>query len=112
MLAFSIHYEVPITFALHVYPSRPTCVNANINFRLSEDGISLTGSIFVFPIEVEHLPTRVFYPHEVFLTSNDRATFSITSVKGKCFIMRPADFCLGMSPLYIPCNSSLIVTFL
>lgn len=59
--------------------------------------MSVTGSIFVFPTEVEHLPTRVFYPREVFLTNNDRATFSITSVKGKCVVMRPADFCIGTS---------------
>lgn len=65
----------------------------------------MTGSIFVFPIEVEHLPTRVFFPREVFLTSNDRATFPISSIKTKVMIMRPADYFIGMH-LHIPLGLS------
>ncbi|KAL5967885.1 Protein polybromo-1 [Taenia solium] len=68
--------------------------------NINEEGVSVTGSIFVFPTEVEHLPTRVFYPREVFLTNNDRATFSIISVKGKCVVMRPADFCIARPTSY------------
>lgn len=68
--------------------------------NVNEAGVSVTGSIFVFPAEVEHLPTRVFYPREVFLTNNDRATFSITSVKGKCVVMRPADFSIARPTSY------------
>ncbi|KAL5112565.1 Protein polybromo-1 [Taenia crassiceps] len=68
--------------------------------NINEEAVSVTGSIFVFPTEVEHLPTRVFYPREVFLTNNDRATFSITSIKGKCFVMRPADFCIARPTSY------------
>lgn len=67
------------------------------SFRCSEDNFHVTGCIFVFPVEVEHLPTRVFLPREVFLTGNDRATFPITAAQGKCFVMRPADFFIGTS---------------
>ncbi|VDL60867.1 unnamed protein product [Hymenolepis diminuta] len=66
----------------------------------NEESVSVTGSIFVFPIEVEHLPTRVFFPREVFLTSNDRATFPISSIKTKVMIMRPADYFIARPTSY------------
>nr|CDS33407.1 polybromo 1 [Hymenolepis microstoma] len=65
-----------------------------------EESVSVTGSIFIFPIEVEHLPTRVFFPREVFLTSNDRATFPISSIKTKVMIMRPADYFIARPTCY------------
>ncbi len=73
----------------------------------SEETVSVTGPILVFPVEIEHLPTRVFYPREVFLTANE-ATFPTSAVKGKCFVMRPADFCVGklIPPVSSTCTLS------
>uniref|UniRef100_A0A5K3EUD3 Bromo domain-containing protein n=1 Tax=Mesocestoides corti TaxID=53468 RepID=A0A5K3EUD3_MESCO len=68
--------------------------------NMNEETVFVTGSIFVFPVEVDHLPTRVFFPREVFLTNNDKATFPISSAMGKCLVMRAADFFVARPTSY------------
>lgn len=57
--------------------------------------ILFSGPWFVGPTAIDHLPTRMFYPKEVFLTSAEHATHALASATGKCFVMRPPDYCQG-----------------
>ncbi|CAH8519270.1 unnamed protein product [Dicrocoelium dendriticum] len=59
----------------------------------AQDMVYFSGPSFVSPSMVEHLPTRMFYPKEVFLASTEHATYALVSATGKCFVMRPADYC-------------------
>ncbi|OON18820.1 Bromodomain protein, partial [Opisthorchis viverrini] len=60
---------------------------------VTQNMIFFSGPWFIAPTAVEHLPTRVFYPKEVFLTSAEHATHALASATGKCFVMRPVDYC-------------------
>ncbi|TPP39754.1 Protein polybromo-1 [Fasciola gigantica] len=60
---------------------------------VSKNVILFSGPWFVGPTAIDHLPTRMFYPKEVFLTSAEHATHALASATGKCFVMRPADYC-------------------
>ncbi|KAA3671838.1 protein polybromo-1, partial [Paragonimus westermani] len=60
---------------------------------VKQNVIFVSGPWFIAPSAVEHLPTRVFYPKEVFLTSAEHATHALASATGKCYIMRPVDYC-------------------
>nr|VZI39478.1 unnamed protein product [Spirometra erinaceieuropaei] len=66
-----------------------------ITKNTSDDTVYFTGVVMVSPAEVDHLPTRLFYPREVFMTNNEKATFPLSAALGKCFVMRPADFCIA-----------------
>ncbi|CAL8082046.1 unnamed protein product [Calicophoron daubneyi] len=59
----------------------------------AQNVILFSGPWFLLPGSVEHLPTRVFYPKEVLLTSAEPATHALASATGKCYVMRPADYC-------------------
>ncbi|CAH8508587.1 unnamed protein product [Heterobilharzia americana] len=58
----------------------------------AQNAILFTGPWFVTSSSVEHLPTRLFYPKEVFLTSVDHTTHALASATGKCYVMRPCDY--------------------
>ncbi|KAF7257005.1 hypothetical protein EG68_05957 [Paragonimus skrjabini miyazakii] len=60
---------------------------------VKQNVIFISGPWFIAPSAVEHLPTRVFYPKEVFLTSAEHATHALASATGKCYILRPVDYC-------------------
>nr|CAH8840900.1 unnamed protein product [Trichobilharzia regenti] len=58
----------------------------------AQNAILFTGPWFVTSSSVEHLPTRLFYPKEVFLTSTEHAVHALASATGKCYVMRPCDY--------------------
>ncbi|CAH8496888.1 unnamed protein product [Schistosoma intercalatum] len=58
----------------------------------AQNAILFTGPWFVTSSSVDHLPTRLFYPKEVFLTGADHATHALASATGKCYVMRPCDY--------------------
>ncbi|XP_051986162.1 polybromo 1, like isoform X1 [Xyrauchen texanus] len=49
------------------------------------------GPIFIHPEETEHEPTKMFYKHEVFLSSLEE-TCSMTCISGKCVVSSFKDF--------------------
>ncbi|VDQ03511.1 unnamed protein product [Trichobilharzia regenti] len=61
----------------------------------AQNAILFTGPWFVTSSSVEHLPTRLFYPKEVFLTSTEHAVHALASATGKCYVMRPCDYAQG-----------------
>ncbi|KAH8861046.1 Protein polybromo-1 [Schistosoma japonicum] len=58
----------------------------------AQNAILFTGPWFVTSSSVDHLPTRLFYPKEVFLTGSEHATHALASATGKCYVMRPCDY--------------------
>ncbi|CAH8475965.1 unnamed protein product [Schistosoma turkestanicum] len=58
----------------------------------TQNAILFTGPLFITSSLVDHLPTRLFYPKEVFLTGADHATHALASATGKCYVMRPCDY--------------------
>ena len=50
------------------------------------------GPWFVRVKEVDHLPTRMFYPRELFL-SNIQDTNPMRSIIRKCAVLPASDFC-------------------
>ncbi|XP_070193759.1 protein polybromo-1-like isoform X2 [Littorina saxatilis] len=65
-----------------------------------EGDANFHGSWFVRPTEIEHAPTRLFYKHEVFLSSIED-TNPLGSVIGKCCVLHIKDYC-SSRPTEIP----------
>ena len=55
-------------------------------FSLVSGRTSFHGPWFISPADTQHLPTRMFYEKEVFLSSLEE-TISVGSISGKCCVL-------------------------
>lgn len=51
----------------------------------------ITSTCFVFPVDIEHSPTRLFYKKEVFLTATEEI-ISMNNIEGKCSVLHIKDY--------------------
>ncbi|KAL3312157.1 hypothetical protein Ciccas_009257 [Cichlidogyrus casuarinus] len=57
--------------------------------------VKFSGAKFVKPASVEHMPTRLFMPREIYMSDAPHEVYELQTVKAKCHIMRPADFVMA-----------------
>ncbi|XP_071136787.1 protein polybromo-1-like isoform X8 [Mytilus edulis] len=51
----------------------------------------INSTCFVFPVDIEHSPTRLFYKKEIFLTTTEE-TLSMNNIEGKCSVLHIKDY--------------------
>lgn len=61
--------------------------------NVTQNDVHFSGPWFINAIDVEHLPTRIFYHKEVLLSSLEGSDHNLSSIIGKCAILSYSDYC-------------------
>ncbi|XP_013402941.2 protein polybromo-1-like [Lingula anatina] len=88
----------------HVYVKTeremPIIVKIDKMWADQRGAVYIQGPKYLYPLEVEHPPTRLFFRREVFHSDTEPITYSLANIVGKCAVLFYKEFCTSRPTEY------------